>query len=192
MRTEILVNSLLLTLGLAFEAFMVSLANGLKTQNSSLKRACLFGAVFAICHAVSLWIGYALVKSVADNVAGIENALTVIAVAVLLFLGIKMIVEGVRKKEEKPAAAIAEFALQSTVASFDAFAVGLTVPDYSIADTAFCSVSIAAVIFAFFAVGFFVGKKFGDKFKKSAAVLGGLVFIGVAAEIAVTAWVLPQ
>lgn len=187
MRAETLVNSVLLALGLALEAFMVALANGLKTADTGLKSACLFGSVFAVCHAVALWIGYALVKTVADNVDDIQNVLTWIAVGVLLFLGIKMIAEGVLKKSEKPAARIAEFTLQSIVAAFDAFAVGLTVPNYGIGDTAFCSGVIAVVIFAFFLIGFIVGKKFGNKFKKLAAVLGGLVFIGIAAEIAVSA-----
>lgn len=187
MCVETVVNSILLALGLALEAFMVALANGLKTANTRLKTACSFGAIFALCHAVALWIGYAVVKTVADNIGGLETVLTWSAVGVLVFLGVKMIIEGVLKKEEKSAARIVEFTVQSIVAAFDAFAVGLTVPDYRITDTAFCSFVIAVVIFMFFLIGFAVGKKFGNKLGKYAAVLGGSVFIGIAAEIAICA-----
>lgn len=187
MRVDIVVNSLLPALGLAFEAFMVALANGLKNANRRLKTAYLFGFVFAAWHAVALFVGYALVKIVADNVDEIRCVLTWIAVAVLLFLGIKMIAEGVSKKKEKSATGIFEFFVQSAVAAFDAFAVGLTVPDYSATDTLFCAVTIAVVIFAFFVIGFAIGKRFGSRSKRLAALIGGSVFIGLAVEIAVGA-----
>ena len=187
MRVDVVVNSLLLALGLALEAFMVALANGLKTANMRLKTACLYGIVFAACHVVALFAGFALIKTVAIA-CDIENILAWIAVVVLAVLGVKMIAEGARDKTEKSAARMLEFFVQSAVASFDAFAVGLTVPDYSAWDTAFCAATIAAVIAVFFVIGFAVGKKFGARFTKLAAVIGGLVFIGLAVEVAVGAW----
>ncbi len=187
MHAYVVVNSLFLALGLALEAFMVAIANGLKNANLRLKTAYVYGAVFAAWHVVALLLGYMLVKVIADNVNEIQSVLTWIAVAVLAFLGIKMIAEGAVKREEKSSARLLEFFVQSAVASFDAFAVGLTVPDYTIGDTMFCAGMIAVIIFAFFAIGFAAGKKFGSRFKRLAAVIGGSVFIGLAVEIAVGA-----
>ena len=178
-------NSVMLAVGLAFESFIVALANGLKNANMRLKTACLYAFIFAAFHAVALFIGYAVVKTVAENIDRVEKILSVAAIVVLLFLGVKMIVEGVKRGEEKSATGLAEFSVQSAVAAMDAVAAGFTVPDYGIGDTAFCAAVIATVILAFFLVGFVVGKKFGNKLSRYAAILGGLVFIGLAVEVAV-------
>ena len=83
MHAYVVVNSLFLALGLALEAFMVAIANGLKNANLRLKTAYVYGAVFAAWHVVALLLGYMLVKVIADNVNEIQSVLTWIAVAVL-------------------------------------------------------------------------------------------------------------
>lgn len=185
----VLLNSVLLALGLALESFMVALATGLSDANTRYLRAFALALLFAVCHAVALIIGYALVSTVSENLQTIENYLTWIAVAVLLFLGVKSIVEGVRAKKDGKMCArkkTAQHVLQSAVASFDAFAVGLTVGGYSHADISVCAAVISSVIVAFYMAGFVAGRKFGVKFNGIAAVLGGLVFIGLAAEVAIS------
>lgn len=185
-----LLNSLLLAVGLAFESFVVALANGLHSPNNSLKRALLYAGLFAVCHAVALAIGYVLIKTVADGIQAIDKYLTGIAAGVLLLLGIKMIVEGImrlRGKKEKPARTIAESVLQSAVASFDAFASGLTMPDYSVWFVLLTAGMICAVIIPIYAVGFSAGNRFGSKFGKYSSILGGLVFFGLATEVIIGA-----
>ncbi len=187
MHVEVLINSALLALGLALESFMVALANGLRNSNARILRGCVLALLFAACHAAALAIGFAAVRAIADNVALIERWLTWIAVTVLAMLGVKMIVEGIgtcRGHAVKTAKRTAEYFVQSAVASFDAFAVGLAVPNYSVVEVALCAGIISAVIFCFYFVGFTAGKKFGVRFSRYAALIGGLVFIGVAVEIA--------
>ena len=192
MSVTVLINSFLFGLGLAFESFMVALANGLNNANMRVLRALCFAALFAACHVAALAAGYALCCAAAKYIAHIERFLTWIAVGVLATLGANMLLEGlkVRRGDEaiKPVRRTAEFFVQSVVASFDAFAVGLTVPNYTAGDVALCAAIIFTVITAFYSVGFVVGKKCGTKFSKYAAMLGGLVFIGVAIEIAVGAF----
>lgn len=187
MRYIVLVNSFLFGIGLAFESFMVALANGLNNASGSVMRGVKLAALFAVCHVIALIIGCALVKTVVGISENIDSILTYAAAAVLFALGVKMIIEGSRaSKEALPVKCrTAELILQSAVASFDAFAVGLTVSDYTVPETAVCAAVIFSVITAFYVFGFTVGKKFGVRFGKYAAVIGGLVFIGVAAEIAV-------
>ncbi len=192
MSVTVLINSFLFGLGLAFESFMVALANGLNNANMRVLRALCFAALFAACHVAALAAGYALVFAAAKYIAHIERFLTWIAVGVLATLGANMLLEGlkVRRGDEaiKPVRRTAEFFVQSVVASFDAFAVGLTVPNYTAGDVALCAAIIFTVIIALYSVGFVVGKKCGTKFSKYAAMLGGLVFVGVAIEIAVGAF----
>lgn len=185
-----LLNSFLLALGLAFESFVVAMANGLYNANYGVKRGILLGLLFAVCHAVELLLGYLLIKTVAHGIQIIDEYLTWIAAGVLTALGIKMIAEGIshlRGKTEKPARTIAGFVLQSAVAAFDAFAAGLTMPNYTIWFVLLTAVIISAVIILFYTIGFLVGKKCGTKFGKYSAILGGLVFLGLAAEVIVGA-----
>lgn len=187
-----LLNSLLFGLGLALEAFMVSLANGLNNANMRVLRALGFAVMFAACHAIALWVGYSIVRFISCNVDEVDNILTWIAVGVLVVLGIKMIVEGLpnnKSHSDKKITGAVEFLIQSVVAAFDAFAVGLTVSEYSIGEAALCGGIIATVITLFYLVGFAVGKKFGTRWGKYAALIGGLVFIGIAIEITVGALV---
>ncbi|MDE7106841.1 MAG: manganese efflux pump [Clostridiales bacterium] len=185
-----LLNGFLLAIGLAFESFVVAMANGLHNANFGLKRALRIALLFAVCHAVALLLGYMLIKTVAQGIQRIDGWLTWIAATVLVLLGIKMIVEGVqcaRGKCEKPARTGHEFVVQSIVASFDAFASGLTMPSYSVWFVLLTAAIICAVIMPFYIVGFWVGKKCGTKFGKYSALLGGLVFIGLAAEVIIGA-----
>lgn len=185
-----LLNGFLLAIGLAFESFIVAMANGLHNVNFGVKRAFRIAILFALCHAIFLMLGYLLIKTVAQGIQKIDGLLTWIAAAVLVLLGVKMIAEGVRcahGKSEKPAHTSAEFVVQSIVASFDAFASGLTMPDYSLWFELLIGVIICAVIIPFYMVGFSIGKKCGTKFGKYSALLGGIVFLGLAAEVIVGA-----
>jgi len=185
---SVLINSVFLALGLALESFMVALAMGLCDANTRIIRALMLAVVFAVCHAVALYIGYALISKVSESAQTIEKYLTWIAVAVLVFLGVKSIVKGVRAKKDGKMLKqkkTAQHVFQSIVASFDAFAVGLTVGGYSWGDISVCAAVIASVIIVFYLAGFAAGKKFGMKFNGVAAILGGLVFIGLAAEVTI-------
>lgn len=191
MNVAVLINSALFGLGLAFESFMVALANGLNNANMRVLRAVCFAVMFAACHVVALAIGYAVVFAAAKYISHIERFLTWLAVGVLASLGAKMILESMRAGSNdivKPVRRTAEFFAQSVAASFDAFAVGLTVPHYTVCDVALCAAVIFTVIATFYIAGFVVGKKCGTKFSEYAAAIGGLVFMGLAVEIAVGAF----
>lgn len=186
-----LLNGFLLAIGLAFESFVVAMANGLHNANFGVKKAVRIALLFAVCHAAALMVGYLLIKTVAQGIQKIDGWLTWIAAAVLVSLGVKMIAEGVqcaRGKSEKPAHTATEFIVQSIVASFDAFASGLTMASYGVWFVLLTAAIICAVIMPFYIVGFIAGKKCGTKFGKYSALLGGLVFIGLAAEAIIGAF----
>ena len=167
---------------------MVALANGLHNANFGVKKGVLLAILFAVCHVVALLVGYVLAKTLSEKIKAIDDVSGWIAFAVLTFLGIKTIAEGIQcalGKKEKVATSAVGFVVQSTVAALDAFAVGFTISDYTVGGAIACCGIIAAAIVAFYSVGFFVGKKFGTKLGKYADILGGLVYIGLAIEVLV-------
>ncbi len=181
-----LYDSLLFALALSFESFMVALANGLHNANFSVKKGILLAILFAMCHVAALLIGYALGKTLSNNISEINNVSGWIAFAVLLFLGIKTVAEGIQcalGKKEKVAASLIGFIVQSAVASLDAFAVGFTIIIYTPLGAAVCGGIICFAILLFYSIGFFVGKKFGTRMGKYAAILSGIVYIGLAIEV---------
>ena len=181
-----LYDSLLFALALSFESFMVALANGLHNANFGVKKGILLAILFAACHVAALLIGYALCKTLSDNIGAINDVSGWIAFAVLLFLGIKTVAEGIRcalGKKEKVATSLIGFIVQSAVASLDAFAVGFTIIDYTPLGATVCGGIICGAILLFYSIGFFVGKKFGTRMGKYAAILSGIVYIGLAIEV---------
>lgn len=184
MNAALLVNSALFGLGLAVEALLVAMANGLYNANGRVLRGVLLAILFAACHFGALAAGYALIGVLADATEKTDVWFTAFAVAVLAALGVKSIVGGLRKKEQGGRKlAAAECVIQSVAASFDAFAVGLTLSEYSAADVTVCGAVIFAIITSFYCIGYFVGNKFGKRLSKYASALGGVIFIGLALEI---------
>ena len=183
-----LYDSLLFAIALSFESLMVALANGLHNANFGVKKGILLAVLFAMCHVVALLIGYTLAKTLSEKVKAINDVSGWIAFAVLLFLGIKTVAEGVqcaRGKKEKIATSWWGLAVQSLVASLDAFAIGFTVSDYSPLGATACGGLIASAIWLFYSIGFFVGRKFGTRMGKYAAIISGLVYIGLSVEVLV-------
>lgn len=182
------INSILLGLGLAMDAFTVSLANGLSEPN--MKRRKLFGiaAVFAFFQALMPLIGRLLVNTLATVFSAFEMAIPWISLVLLVFIGGKMLIEGLRGGEcEEPAAAgLGALLMQGVATSIDALSVGFTIADYTAPMALVSALIIAAVTFAVCAAGVVIGRKFGTCFAGRASILGGAVLIIIGIEIFVT------
>lgn len=184
------VESVLLGIGLAMDAFSVSLANGLNEPCMKKGRMCAISWIFAAFQFAMPIIGWICVHTVATHFKAFEKFIPWIALVLLCFIGGKMIAEGVKYKDcgccEKPAAGIGALLVQGVATSIDALSVGFTIADYDWTHALVCCLLIAVVTFFLCLLGVFLGKKFGTKFAGKASLLGGgiLVFIGI--EIFVT------
>ena len=182
-------NSVLLGVGLAMDEFSVSLANGLNEPSMKKKKMCGIAGVFAVFQALMPLIGWICVHTVVQYFESFEKFIPWIALILLVFIGGKMLIEGIRNKdngEEKPEVGFAALLVQGVATSIDALSVGFTIADYGLVMALVCATIIAAVTFAICIGGLVIGKKFGTKLSNKAAILGGSILIVIGLEIFIT------
>lgn len=182
-------NSALLGVGLAMDAFSVSLANGLNEPKMKKGRMCKIAAVFSVFQAAMPMIGWVCVHTVLQYFNKFEKFIPWIALILLGYIGIKMLVDGIKNKdsqEAKKAVGFKELMIQGIATSIDALSVGFTISDYNWLMAVVCAVIIAVVTFAICMAGLAIGKKFGTKLSGKASILGGVILIGIGIEIFVS------
>lgn len=184
---RLIINSLLLGVALAMDAFSVSLANGLNEPNMKTKRAIGISSIFAGFQAIMPFIGWACVTTIVTLFSSLTRFIPWIALCLLLFIGIKMIIDGVRNDEEHSLAlTIGALLIQGIATSIDALSVGFTIADYNIYEALLAVLIIGLVTFFICFVGVKIGQKFGTKMSGKATILGGIILIIIGIEIFIT------
>ena len=184
-----LFNSVLLGVGLAMDAFSVSLANGLNEPGMKRGKMCGVAGVFAFFQALMPMIGWICVHTIVQHFRTFEKLIPWIALILLLFIGGKMLVEGIRNKEEeteKIGVGVTMLLIQGVATSIDALSVGFTICEYGFVMALINALIIAAVTFVICMAGLMIGKQFGTKFANKATILGGVILILIGIEIFVT------
>ena len=184
-----IMNSVLLGVGLSMDAFSVSLANGLHEPEMKKKKICGIAGVFAFFQALMPMIGWICVHTMIQYFKAFEKFIPWIALILLLFIGGKMLLEGIREKESDPGktkVGLMALLVQGVATSIDALSVGFTIAEYEISMVVACVLIIAVVTFVICFLGVMIGKKFGTRFSGRATVLGGVILILIAIEIFVT------
>ena len=182
-------NSVLLGVGLAMDAFSVSLANGLNEPCMRKQKMCGVAGVFAFFQAIMPMIGWICVHTIVQCFKAFEKCIPWIALLLLLFIGGKMLVEGIKNKDgenEKTKVGIAALLIQGVATSIDALSVGFTIAEYELVMAVVCALIIAVVTFVICMAGLTIGKKFGTKFANKATIFGGVILIVIGVEIFVT------
>lgn len=172
--------------GLAMDAFSVSLANGLNEPKMKKGRLCGIAGVFALFQFAMPIIGWVCVHTVMQCFAAFGKLIPWIAFGLLLFIGGKMLIEGIKDKDggdEKPAVGIAGLLVQGVATSIDALSVGFTIADYDGMSAFVCCIVIAVVTFFLCVGGLVLGKKFGTKFAGKASIFGGIILIAIGLKI---------
>lgn len=180
------VNSILLGVGLAMDAFSVSLANGL--QDPKMKKGKMAGiaGVFAGFQAMMPMLGWICVHTVMQYFEAFEKFIPWIALILLVFIGGKMLMDGIKNKdeeEESPALGFVALMVQGVATSIDALSVGVTNSGYNLPMALVSALIIAAVTFVICMAGIVIGKRFGTKLSNKATILGGLILIFIGIEI---------
>lgn len=180
-----------LGIGLAMDAFAVSMSNGLKESKMRFSKVLLIAFMFGLFQGVMPLIGYLVGNSF---VKYIEKFIPFIALALLSFLGIKMIIDFVKeRKENNEQCNIVEQKLtfkvlivQAIATSIDALSTGLAFSDYNIYDALIVVGLIAIITFVLCVIGVFIGKKFGTLIRCYATLIGGIILILIGLEIFIT------
>ena len=184
-------NSILFGVGLAMDAFSVSIANGLNEPKMPVRRMLLIAGTFAVFQTAMPLTGWLCVHSIAEAFQAFQPFIPWIALALLLFIGIKMIVEG--RKEEKDGddeevklLRGGALLVQGIATSIDALSVGFTIAEYTWVFALIESVIIGLVTFGICIAGVKLGKTVGMKLAGKASVFGGIVLILIGLEIFIT------
>jgi putative Mn2+ efflux pump MntP len=182
-------NSILLGVGLAMDAFSVSLANGLNEPQMRFRKMCGIAGVFAAFQAIMPMIGWVCVHTVVQYFKSFEKLIPWIALALLGYIGGKMLFEGIRGQDsdvEKPNVGLGALLIQGVATSIDALSVGFTIAEYNLLMALVCALIVAVVTFFISMAGLNIGKRFGMWLSNKAAILGGVILIGIGIEIFVT------
>ena len=183
-----LLNSILFGVGLAMDAFSVSLANGLHEPNMKRSRATGIAGTFAGFQILMPLIGYLLVHTVVEAFSAFQKFIPWIALLLLGFIGGKMLYEGFSKKDEEEMVAVGLWALlvQGIATSIDALSVGFTIATLPLWQALVESAIIGVVTFFICLGGLALGKTFGVRLAGKATILGGFILIFIGLEIFLT------
>ena len=173
---------------LAMDAFSVSLADGLANPCMKKRKMITIAGVFAFFQALMPLIGWFLVHTVAEHFDVFEKAIPYIALLLLGFLGGKMLIEGIKCRNEQVCACnkkltIGTLLAQGIATSIDALSVGFAIAHYNVESALIAAFIIAAVTFVICMAGVSIGKKAGTHLAGKAGILGGAILIFIGLEI---------
>ena len=179
-------NSVLLGVGLAMDAFCVSLTNGLNEPDMKRGRMCGIAGVFAGFQALMPMLGWICVRTVVQYFVMFEKFIPWLALVLLVYIGGKMLIDGIRKKdseEKEEGIGAGALFLQGVATSIDALSVGFTIAGYGWIRALSSALIIAGVTFIICMAGLMIGKKFGTRLSDRAQILGGVILIVIGVEI---------
>ena len=179
-------NSVLLGVGLAIDAFSVSLANGLNEPKMRKRRMSFIAGIYGFFQFAMPMVGWFCVHTIAQAFNAFQKFIPWIALALLCFIGGKMLIEGIKGEEdgdEKKTLGIATLLVQGVATSIDALSVGFTISDYGVISALVSCLIIAVTTFLICMCGLAIGKKAGTKLAGKASVLGGAILIIIGLEI---------
>ena len=170
----------LIAIGLAMDAFAVSICKGLSLKKMEWNKALLCGGFFGGFQALMPLIGYALGSSFQEMIESIDHW---IAFVLLAIIGGSMIRDALRDEEDvKEGFDFKTMIVLAISTSIDALAVGVGFAFLKV--NIWMSVAIIGIItFILSAIGVKVGSVFGTKFKNKAELAGGVILILIGFKI---------
>ena len=179
---------LFLGIGLAMDAFSVSLANGMTNKNMRLSKQIISSSIFGIFQGLMPFIGWFCIHTFLSYFESFSKFIPWIALALLAFLGTKMIIDSFKPSEDSNETKLGFFAIivQGIATSIDALSVGFTFAEYNIIMVIMAILIIAITTFIICFFGVTIGKRFGTKLSNKANLFGGIILIFIGLEIFLT------
>ncbi len=182
-----LFNSLMLGVGLAMDAFSISMTGGLAEPDMPLWKRFTVSGTFGLFQFAMPMIGWVLVGAAEQAFQWFTSAASYVAAVLLFYIGGKLLADAFRirgNEEEKgnPIELKALFIL-GVATSIDALSVGFAIAEYTVGMALLSSVIIGIVTFWICLGGIELGKKFGLLLKWRAFLLGGIILIGIGLEL---------
>ena len=195
---------LILSVALAMDACAVAMTNGMSDNKIKVKKALLIGAFFGFFQFLMPLIGFFITGFIADNFLEIFEILSAwISFALLAFLGIKMLADGIKEYREKckfcqevekiqkenAALPVGKLFLQAIATSIDALAVGVTLKMAALSPAGLVSgewgatLTIGVITFVLSVISVYIGKAIGNKLTDKAGMFGGAVLLLIGLKI---------
>jgi putative Mn2+ efflux pump MntP len=175
---------LMIAVGLAMDAFAVSITSGITIKNCGLRHALLIAFFFGGFQALMPAVGWLAGLTLKSSIMAFDHW---VAFALLSAIGGKMIYEStVLEKAERECTVLTFHVLLglSVATSIDALAVGVT---FAVLDVVIAGpiIVIGLVTFALSFLGVWLGKRMGRFFEEKIEIAGGLILIGIGMKILV-------
>ena len=181
--------NILLGVGLAMDAFSVSMANGLNDPKMKRSGIVRIAGAFGLFQFLMPMLGWVCVHTIVQYFSAFQKAIPWIALGLLGWIGGKMLYEGIKPQEadaEAKSLSHGDLLMQAIATSIDALSVGFTIAEYGALSAFLASVIIAAVTFVICVGGVLIGRKAGTKLSGKASILGGIILILIGIEIFVS------
>ena len=181
-----ILNSILFGIGLAMDAFSVSLANGLNEPGMKKRKMWIIAGTFAFFQALMPMIGWICVHTIVRYFTRFESFIPWIALILLLYIGGKMLYDGIKGGDDgdsQVGLTAGALILQGIATSIDALSVGFTIAELNWVMALIEALIIAVVTLIICMVGLFLGRKFGTRLSGKAQILGGVILILIGIEI---------
>lgn len=172
---------LLISVGLAADAFAVSVVKGLSVKNISVKDTIKLALCFGTFQGIMPLIGYLLGSAFEKIIVNVDHY---VAFVLLGFIGIKMIIESNNEEENNSDLSIKNILLLGVATSIDALAIGIAYACAYGSNNAILTFTVIAIItFILSMIGVKIGSKFGSKYDKVAQIIGGIILILLGTNI---------
>lgn len=187
-------NSILLGMGLAMDAFSVSVANGLAETDMKRGKQNLIAGTFGFFQAFMPIAGWVCVHTIVEHFKSFGRFIPWIALILLLYIGGKMLIEGfsnIRKGKEGEEVSLTKVTfgalmIQGIATSIDALSVGFAIAGYGWLMALVCALIIALVTYFISLGGLHIGRTIGTRLSNKAGILGGCILIFIGLEIFIT------
>ncbi len=179
-----IIEIVLISIGLAMDAFAVSICKGLAMKKLDLKKTLIIGLYFGGFQGLMPLIGYLLGTNFESFVTKVDHW---IAFVLLSIIGFNMIKEVIKRKLEcekscDDSVTFKVMVLLAIATSIDALAVGITLA-FLKADLIIVVSSIGLITFLLSMIGVVIGNKFGSKYESKAQIVGGIILILMGIKI---------
>ena len=190
---KLIINAVLLGIGLAMDAFSISVATGLAEPHMKKSRLFLIAGTFAGFQFAMPMIGWFCVHAAAERFEALQKYIPWIAFVLLLVIGGKMLIDAALSSKyaaDEEAIDAAEMSgvklfVLGIATSIDALSVGFAIAGHNTVQAFLTSVIIGIVTLWICAAGLLLGRRLGERFTDKAGILGGTILIIIGIEILV-------
>lgn len=176
-----LLEIILISIGLAMDAFAVAICKGLAMKHGSTKKGIIIALYFGIFQALMPFIGFILGIKFEKAIEILDHW---IAFILLSAIGINMIKESLKNENNNidDDVSFKSMFILALATSIDALAVGVTFAFLRV-EIIIPLISIGVITFAISFLGVKIGNKFGSRLKNKSEILGGIILIFMGLKI---------